>query len=62
LIAQKKLLKITENKEYFLLSDPDRVIRECMNILDDALMSYKFFNTQPKNKSAAIIHKHFSFG
>lgn len=51
-----------DNKIYFLLLDPDRVIRECLNLLDDISSVYKFFNLKKKNKSEGTIVKHLSFG
>lgn len=39
--ARNQLLRILNNKEWFILANPERTLIDCNNLLDDVIQTYK---------------------
>lgn len=48
------LLKVINNKEWFILADPERTLLDCQNLLDDVIQAYKLMVSKPKTADATV--------
>lgn len=61
IITRMKLLRIIYHKEWFIMSDPTVIHKDCTNLLNDYLQCFNDLRLNPKSETA-LVHRNLILG